>query len=137
MKKMAVLVGLLALVMATTAHAAAWHQTNFTNQTGGVADSMSAAVDTSSAVTVPIDVTSCFVTSVSDSNAFRYIQVNTSLNRWATIVFDTTNVVSGNLSKGRVSADLAPYLRGRNVRVLMDRTKSSAGWAQNWISWLK
>lgn len=143
MKRMAVLVVALLALVAGVARADTWYSTYLVNQTGGVADSMAAAADTCTFVTAPLDISNLFITSIADSNSLRYIQVATSTstagvpNRWATVVFDSLNVVSGNFAKGRVSGDLAPYLRGKRFRVIIDRAKSAAGWGQSWVQWYK
>lgn len=141
MKKMLVLAGVLALALATDANAARWYDKTLDTQTGGVADSMAAAADTSSTFQVPVDIVALFVTSLADTNAIRWVQVADSnyaqgSNRWATVVYDSL-VAGANVPKGRTTADIAASTRGKWMRVVVDRLRSAAGWGTSKVTWQK
>lgn len=123
------------LMAASVASAGRWYQNVPGTQTAGVVDSMAATADTSDVVTIPTDATAVFFVTLADTNAIRYIQVRDTNNRWATAVFDTVVTPAGDFTKARVTADLVGTVRGRPVRVIIDRLRAAAGWTQNIINY--
>lgn len=121
--------------------AVTYTNTNLANQTSAtVADSMSAAADTTAAYKVPINISNFFVTTTADSNAIRKVQVNLttdsfSSTKWRTVVMDTVVTVTADTGgKARTTADLASTFRNCYVRVIVDRLKSAAGYGRSWVS---